>query len=191
MYIDPMIENVLKDGLRREGWPGRAQDKPSDRGGLTRGGITSKNWGSYKGWGRPATAAELDAITESDALEFYYERYVKLPGLELVTDQRLRALLIDWAFTSWFDDPIKALQATLKQRGLYDGAVDGKLGPKTKTALFVDRDPRETYRSVLAARIQFYMDIAFDRETRAFLDSHPSTQLHNCKGWVNRCLDFL
>jgi lysozyme family protein len=191
MYLDPRIADVLKEGLRREGWPAPARSLVSDRGGLTRGGITAASWGEWLSLGRPATAEELDAITEAQALEFYYARYVALPGLDRVNDQQLRALLIDWAFTSSPDDPIKALQQALRSRDLYDGAIDGILGTQTKTALFKDRDPRATYRRVLAARVQFYLDLAIDAQAKAFLGAHPSTQLHNLRGWTNRCLEFL
>jgi lysozyme family protein len=190
VYIDEIIARVLRDGLRREGWPAPARSVASDRGGLTRGGITAESWGDYKQLGRPATAAELDAITEDQALEFYYARYVALPKFEIVLDQRLRALLIDWSFTSWSDDPIEALQHSLARRGLYTGAIDGSIGPKTTAALLSDREPRVTFRDVFNARIAFYLDQAFDKSARQFLHDTPTTQLHNAKGWVNRCLEF-
>jgi lysozyme family protein len=191
VYLDPQIERILRDGLRREGWPARAKVVPSDRGGLTRGGITAENWGDFKQLGRPATAAELDAITETEALQFYYQRYVALPRFDQVLDQKLRALLIDWAFTSWYDDPTKALQEGLARRGLYGGRIDGELGPKTIVALQADRDPRQLYRDVFAARLRFYTDVAFDTDVDAFLDRYPKSQLHNLKGWQNRCLELL
>ena len=191
MHIDARIADVLREGLRREGWPKPARALVSDRGGLTRGGITAANWGDFRQLGRPATAAELDAITEPEALEFYFQRYVLLPRFDQVLDQRLRALLIDWAFTSWSDDPTKALQAALRVRGLYAGAVDGVLGPKTIAALQSDRDPRQLFRDVLAARVRFYIDIALDGHARALMRSQPTCQLANLKGWVNRCLEFI
>jgi lysozyme family protein len=189
--IDPRIADVLREGLRREGWPKPARAAASDRGGLTRGGITAVNWGEWRHLGRPATAAELDAITEPDALEFYYQRYVLLPHFDQVLDPQLRALLIDWAFTSWSDDPVKALQTSLQLRYLYIGAIDGVLGPKTIAALQVDREPRRLFRDVYNARIRFYLDLAFaGPEVTAFLKAHPTSQLHNGRGWVFRCLEF-
>lgn len=193
-HIDPRIAEVLRCGLEREGWDrGRAKARAldSDRGGLTRGGITAVSWGEFRHLGRPATAGELDAITETEALEFYYQRHVVLPRFDQVLDQKLRALLVDWSFTSWFDDPVKAVQSSLRARGLYADAVDGAMGPKTIAALQADRDPRQLFRDVYNARIRFYLDLAFaGAEVTAFLKAHPASQLHNARGWAFRCLDF-
>lgn len=191
MYIDEIIARILRDGLRREGWPKPARIVASDRGGLTRGGMTAKSWGDHKGLGRLATEGELNAITETEALEFYYAHYVVQPKFETILDQRLRALMIDWSFTSWSDDPVQALQHSLARRGLYVGAIDGAIGPKTIAAILSDREPRVTYRDVLEARIRFYLDLAFDKQARDFLHAHPTSQLHNCIGWTSRCLEFL
>lgn len=191
MYIDTQIERILLDGLRREGWPALARAVASDRGGLTRGGITAENWGDFKHLDRPATADELDAITETEALEFYYQRYVLLPHFDQVLDQRLRALLVDWAFTSWYDDPTKALQYSLASQGLYHGAIDGATGPKTLAALQSVRDPRRLFRDVFNARMVFYRNLALHApDVQQFLKDHPASQLHNLAGWENRNLEF-
>jgi lysozyme family protein len=191
MYIDPNILRVLCDGLRREGWPAPARALPSDRGGLTRGGITAVNWGAFRRLGRSATKVELDSITETEALEFYYQRYVALPRFDQVLDQRLRALLVDWAFTSWYDDPTESLQRALASRGLYAGPVDGTIGPLTIAALQRDREPRRLYRDVFNDRVRFYVALALaEKETIAFIDARPSCQLRNLSGWLNRALEF-
>jgi lysozyme family protein len=190
IYLDPNIRTVLDDVLRREGWPKPAEHHPADRGGLTRGGVTARNWGLYKGLGRLATRGELDALTEDDLLAFYYQRYVELPKFDTLTDQKLRALAVDWGVTSGPDDPTKAIQRSLRTRGLYDGAVDGLIGPQTKAALFADRDPRQLYRDVYNARIRHYLDIAFDAQAKAFLKTNPTSQLAFARGWIFRCLEF-
>lgn len=191
MFIDPNIETILRASLHREGWPAPARARTADKGGLTRGGITAKNWGDYKHLGRPATAEELNAITEEQALEFYFQRYVELPHFDQVLDQKLRALLVDWAFTSWYDDPTKALQRSLATRGLYHGAIDGALGPMTISALRADRDPRRLYQDVSNDRVRFYVALALsDDGVEAFMAAHPESQLHNLKGWLNRALEM-
>lgn len=177
-----LIVRVLRDALRREGWPKPARKHPADRGGLTRGGITSKTWGLYRRLGRLATPAELNAITESEALDFYYTLYVLDRRLDRVTDPALQALLIDWTFTSW-DDPIRALQRSL------DVDADGVIGRRTLAALSA-ANVRAVYRDVFNARVAFYLALSFDAPVRAFLKAHPASQLHNCRGWINRCLEF-
>ena len=184
------MRRILLDGMRREGWPAPAAKHSADKGGWTRGGITARSWGDWLHLGRDATVAELNAITEPQALDFYFQRYVVLPKFDLVTDKQLQTLLVDWAFTSWSDDPIIALQMSLMRQGMQPGTVDGRLGPKTLIALS-RANVRQTYNNVLAARIAFYMRLAFDAQTGKFLQDHPTTQLHNARGWVNRCLEFL
>lgn len=188
-YLDPNIDRALRNGLTNEGWPRPARALSSDRGGLTRGGITADDWGAWRHLGRPATADELNAITTDDALAFYVQRFVLTPRLDQVTDQRLRALLIDWGFTSGVR-PIESMQRSLSARGLYAGAIDGEIGPGTIAALLSERDPRQLYRDVFNDRVRFYLAVAFDEQVDAFLTDHPTTQLHNCRGWINRALEF-
>jgi lysozyme family protein len=185
-------ESIIQDAMRREGWhEGRAKliDHPADKGGLTRGGVTAASWGAYLGLGRPAIATELLDMTEAQATVFYTARY--LQPFALVPDPRLRALLVDWAFTSWLDDPTKALQTSLERRGLYHGAIDGIFGPRTLAAVQADLERAVTYRDVLHARIVFYRKLAYDADVRVFLKAHPASQLQNFSGWLNRCLEFL
>jgi lysozyme family protein len=189
--MTPRIEAILRAGLRREGWPAPARAQAADRGGLTRGGITAANWGSYKKLGRSASRVELDAITESEALAFYNQRYVIGSGFEKVENEKLQELLIDWAFTSWYDDPTRALQRCLQQCGLYNGVVDGVFGPRTLIALQCCESQATLYYGVLAARIDFYLSLGFDRQTREYLDTHPTSLLHFVRGWVIGCLELL
>lgn len=191
MYVDPNIDTVLRDVLRREGWPAPAKAEVGDNGGLTRGGITAFSWGTFKGLRRIATRGELDAITEDEAIAFYYARYVERPAFDQLTNQQLRALVVDWAVTSGPDDPVKAIQRSLRDRGLYAGAIDGVLGPKTKAATFADRDPRQLYRDVFAARIRHYLAVGFDVHVSRFLDDHPTSQLRWVRGWISRTLEFI
>ncbi len=96
---DQLIDAVL----RRELPPGvtwdqsRALRKASDRGGWTRGGITATSWGRHKGFGRQATRAALDAITEAEARAFYQQLY--LAPFAAYPDW-LRHVLIDFGVTS-------------------------------------------------------------------------------------------
>jgi lysozyme family protein len=197
MYIDPIIQQPLRDAMRHEdprwfttGKP-RIVDHPADRGTLTCGGITAKNWGHHKRLGRPATRAELAAITIEQALEFYYTRYVLGPRFDRIPDQKLRALCIDWSFTSWSDDPWKAVQKALRDQGYNPGPIDGAFGPKTNAALLACRDQRELYRNVFKQRVVFYVSLALnDRKVQGFMAANPDVQLWNVLGWLNRSLEY-
>lgn len=180
-------EELLTDVLRREGWPKPASNHPADHGGWTRGGATALNWGNWRGLERPATEAELNAITEADLRAFYWAKYVR--PYETVPDP-LRAILVDWAITSWHDDPTKALQIALRRQGTYLGEIDGIFGPKTREALLQARDQEHMYRDVFKARIQFYVATAI-RDPRIPSDIRAHTNLAFVLGWINRTLEFL
>ena len=62
------IEQILDDILRREGG---YVNHPADRGGPTNFGITAQTLGSWRKLGRPATAAEVQALTEPEARAIY------------------------------------------------------------------------------------------------------------------------
>lgn len=166
----------------------RAELHPADKGGWTRAGITAVNAGEFLELGRPATPDELNALTDAQGFAFYEQRYCR-PYMGV--PEPLRTLLIDWSVTSWHDDPTKALQTALVRRGVYAGRIDGVLGPQTRAAMVRDPDARQTYREVFAARIQYMVHVAFDADVKAFLKGHPRSQLHNCRGWINRSLEFV
>jgi lysozyme family protein len=88
---DP-IEAIIDTILRREGWP-RYTDRPSDRGGPTKGGITLATLTSWRK--RPVTAADVAALDEDEVRAIYRARYIADPGFAGITDDTLRALVID------------------------------------------------------------------------------------------------
>lgn len=180
---------AIRGVLRREGWPAPARAHRADPGGLTRGGITATNWTHHARLDHPATAGELDAINEHDALNFYAEAYVRRLGLEVVHEP-LFSLLLDWAVTSW-NNPVRTLQRELARRGLYAGRLDGVMGPQSREALRLDDNPQETYRAVFRARVQFYTNLAIRQSVvLRFLRAHPDALLHNLQGWTARALEF-
>jgi lysozyme family protein len=184
---------IVADILRRElpagiSWTrSRAQLHAADKGGFTRGGITVASWGTYAGLGRPATPAELDAITEAQALNFYRRRHVA--PFDMTTDP-LRAVLVDWGVTSSHEAVWRGVQTALKGLGVDVGGIDGIPGTRTRQAM-MDANPRTLYIAVLDQRRRFYVSLAYDVEARAFLVSHPKTQLHNDRGWANRVWEFV
>ena len=192
MDVDPIVVKMLRDCLMREGWPASARSLPSDRGGLTRGGITARSWGRYMKLGRDATEMELNAIDEPSALNFYFDEYVRKPRFGEIADARLRELLVDWAFTSWSDDPTKALQRALVKQGKNIGSVDGVIGDLTLAAVNSTTTSATTlYRDVFTDRVRFYVALAIgEPAVVALMKRDPYSQLHNLTGWVNRALQF-
>ncbi len=187
------IGTIIRDVILREsgGRPfaaARAELHPADKGGWTRAGITAVHAGEFLELGRPATPDELNAMSEAQGFAFYEQRYCR-PYIGV--PEPLRTLLIDFSVTSWHDDPTKALQTALVRRGVYSGRIDGVMGPKTRAALVRDPDARQTYRDVFAARIRYMLDVAFDAQVAVFLQTHPTSQLHFCRGWIYRSLEFV
>lgn len=177
------IADVIDDILRREG--GYA-NRVADRGGPTNKGITARSWGEYRKLGRSATIAEVQAITDADARQFYWDVFVQPL---VAVPEPLRSLLVDWSVTSGPREPIRALQAALVLRDRYLGPIDGLLGPVTLAA--IGREVDVLYYAVLKARVEFYQRLAFDIHVREFLMEHPESQLHNLRGWIGRALEFM
>ena len=73
---DP-TEAIIDTILRREGWP-RYTNRPSDRGGPTKGGITLATLASWRK--RPVTATDVAALDEAEVRAIYRARYIEEPG---------------------------------------------------------------------------------------------------------------
>jgi lysozyme family protein len=192
MTDDQIIDDILGRELapREPSWAAsRATQRAADRGGWTRGGITAVRWGQYKGWERPATREELDAIAEPEARAFYRKLYVE--PFKRYPDP-LRLLLIDFGVTSRHVAVFSALQRALRDQGLYLGLIDGIPGIKTQMALADVRcDPRRLYLDTVKYRCDYYVSLAFDAKVHAFLEANPDSQLHNCRGWLARAWQFV
>lgn len=180
MTVDELTARIVQ----REGG---LSDRPSDRGRLTKYGITAHTLGLWRKLNRNANRKEIEALTVREAQDIYAAWYVT--PFEWMPDP-LRELCVDWAVTSGTHPPATALQTALYARGTYTGDIDGILGPLTKRAVARTTDLTAVYREVLATRLRFYLDLGFDGEVRRFLAEHPTTQLHNVRGWCNRTLEF-
>lgn len=189
------IDEIISDVLVREGWP-TVTDRPSDKGGLTRGGITFAN---YNAWlvsiGRaPITAEQFRSLTEADARAFLVDQFSR-PFTFVSGDPDIFVQLVDWAVTSGPDAPAHALQAALTLHAGYTGAVDGVPGPKTKAAwMSIANDFGACAlidKQLVSARVSFYLDCALhDPAVAAFRQASPNTDLENVRGWINRALEF-
>ena len=181
---DP-TEAIVDTILRREGWP-RYTDRPSDRGGPTKGGITLATLASWRK--RPVTAADVAALDEAEVRAIYRARYIEEPGFARITDDALRALVIDSGVNhgtaragTWLQDAVNDLvgRPVLK--------VDGAVGPKTLAAVN-GAGAAGLWRSVFAQRMRFYGQlITGDARKRGRTEDDAL----NAAGWLNRLAEFL
>lgn len=166
-----MTEDDILDALiRREGRT--YTNHPMDRGGATKFGITLTTLREERGpW---VMATDVANLTETDAREIYRRRYIRRPGFDMVTDDRLRALLVDFAVNSGPKRAVLALQRAV-------GAdPDGLIGAQTMEML-EKNDAEAVYKEVLKARMLHYAGIVV---------SDPSQVLF-LRGWLTRLAEFL
>lgn len=136
---------------KENGW---AED-PADTGGATMCGVTIGTYTEYRRRmkkDRP-TKEDLKAITFAEwsaiVKMFYWNRW----KADLIKDQRVAEMLVDWVWASgvW---GIKKPQQILKV------AVDGLVGNKTIAAVNA-QDPDMLYQSIDVARKDYINDIVF------------------------------
>jgi len=166
MTTDELIEGILK----REGG---YSNRPSDRGGPTNFGIAAMTLGEWRHLGRPATIAEVKALTVDEAWSIYWARYVT--PFEVIPFDELKAQLVDFGVTS---GPVTAIKTLQRLLGV---PVDGIIGPRTREAMVVV-PWRLTNNALVGARMAFYVAIAEkDRVQREA----------NFWGWSRRAISFL
>lgn len=189
----PTIDETIAAVIAREtgGVPfgqSPAELDKADRGGWTRGGITAANAGDFLGLGRPATEAELNALTEAQAFAFYQQ----YGGPYWVVYEPLRAMLYDFSVTSGAA-AAKALQTGLVRQGVYlraDGSiakVDGVIGALTVAALARSHDKGRLYRDCFGAMIRHYM-FCVASDSRIPASVKQTTNIRFGSGWMNRAL---
>lgn len=174
-------EQTIDEILRREGWP-KYTNLAADRGGPTKGGITLEAWREYTR-NPSASAADVEAITEPQAREFYRLRYL-LPFAG-VKDPTLRELLVDCGVNHGVRHAAKWVQwaAEVKQ--------DGVLGPVSLAAINAAA-PLELVCWTLAFRIRLYGRLVSSDPTLARAKAAGfRMQAEFASGWNSRAAEFL
>ena len=169
--MDTDVEQILKGVLNREGWPTYAVH-PNDRGGPTKGGITLRTLESWRQ--RRCTRAELQRLTEDEALAILSRRYAEANGIQRVADLGLRTQLIDDAVLSGPFIAVKDLQAAL------DVVVDGIIGPKTLAAIDTAGSHAVGLRLAVERSMRLCRHVVKNPDQAVFL-----------VGWMKRCLSFI
>lgn len=148
-------------------WEGGWSDNPKDRGGKTNWGITQATLSAYLG--RPATAAEIRALTHERAKTIYAANYWDTVGGD-VLPAGVDLCVYDFGVNSGPSRAVKSLQAALGVK------ADGWVGEKTVEAL--GRANPVTLINALCDR------------RMAFLKGLGAEQWAEFgKGWSNRVLD--
>ncbi len=156
--IDDIITQVEID----EGGS-KVTNDPSDGGGRTQYGISERS--NPEAW-------KDGKVTEAEAREIYFNKYVKGPKFDLVLDPKLQAQLIDFGVTS---GPMVAI---MKLQGVLGLKVDGVIGPITLTKINTTTNLNNL---LLSERIKMICKIV----------SKDTTQIKYLNGWINRSLEFM
>lgn len=179
--------------FEREGGWGVVTDRPADRGGLTKGGISMKHfnaWRAKKGL-TPLIPAAFKEISREDAEAFLADEFME--PFRFITDEPLKLCLMDFAMNAGPDDPVEALQWALAAQGKYHGTIDGVVGPKTRAAWDAVKHDQaivaDISDDVTNFRVMFHAERALDKKAREFIKQTPDTQLRNLLGWVRRALE--
>lgn len=147
-------------------------DHPADRGGATKYGITAQTLGEWRRFGRPASRAEVKALTLEDARNIYRARYVR--PFDVVPFDALKAQLVDFGVLS---GPLTAVRTLQRVLGV---PVDGIFGPRTLAALGTAPWPLVN-DALVGARVKLFAEIVADDPTqKVFL-----------LGWINRTVKFM
>jgi len=143
-------------------------DDPADSGGATSMGITQATLAAWRA-PVPVTKDDVRNLSEHEARSIYASEYLVKPGYADITNEDLRAVMLDCAVQFGPADATAWLQAVLHV------PVDGKIGPQTLLAL-AHEDSRRVALRLIALRIR--------RRGRRITDK-PS-QARFAAGWANR-----
>lgn len=183
---------LITEIMRREGWD-KYTNRPADRGGPTKWGITQAALADYRG--KPVTAEDVQALDEREARDIYIQNYVRKPGFGRIRDGRLMALAVDCGVNHGPARAVRWLQQIVRV------IPDGQLGPITAAA--IERaDPEETYYRLLGKRLRFYGQIVTEDWKRALEKARKTPGLEDdlalselqamfAHGWLNRAAEFV
>ena len=164
MTNDEIIDGIIEHEGREY------TNRPTDKGGPTKYGITQKTLSMYRG--RDVTPEEVRALDEPEARTIYSTLYIYRPNYHQIEDERLQALIIDSAVQHGSDRASKWLQMAANVN------PDGVIGPLTLAS--VNR-AEGIYGRVFALRMKFYGRLITDKPSQAVFAA----------GWMNRLAEFV
>ena len=152
---------------KKTGW----SNDPLDSGGATMIGVTLgtyRTYCKYKGRKVP-NSTDLKNITYKEWRDIVHTLYWSKWKADLIEDQNVANMIVDWVWASGQGIGIKRVQKIL---GV---TADGIVGPKTIAAVN-NADPRDLFTKVYKARADHF---------NAIVKARPS-QKKWLKGWMNR-----
>lgn len=141
--------------LRYEG--GFVND-PKDRGGATNKGITLNTFRSV--YGRTKSVNDLKCITNEQWRNIFISRYWNKCSADMIKDQSIANMLVDFAWHSGVTTAVKKLQK------IVGVTSDGICGVQTIGAINSRYAP-ETFNLLKAARIRYLQGIVKNKHSQA------------------------
>ena len=163
-------QKIIADIIRREGG---YVNHPGDKGGATKYGITKKTLESWRN--QTLFDVEVERLTIAEATEIYEANYLKKPKIDWITDEKLKALVLDTAVNSGPLTAIKLLQQSVGAQ------ADGVLGPVTIGIIQSFDDSQEVRKRFLAARIAFLGKLIINNPSQSVFAA----------GWASRMSELL
>jgi lysozyme family protein len=166
--------DIINGILEREG--DKYTNFASDKGGPTRWGVTQQTLADFRGG--PVTPEQVKALTREEAYEVLEHKFVARSGYQGLADDRVRAMMCDWAVNADVPRATRWLQRTI------GATLDGVCGPKTLAMANAIRADVLMKKLGLARQV-FYVRTALqdDRIPDGVVER---TDLANLEGWLNR-----
>lgn len=175
-YLDE-VNREIRNLLRREGG---FVDRPEDRGGPTKFGITIGTLSRFLG--RTASRSDVEGLTEEAAAEIYRAMAYD-PAFPPIGSPAVFGLFLDCWVLHGASGSAKILQRALATK------PDGFIGPVTRAALAA-AEPGRLYRRLLAERFRFLGRLISGDHADADRDGITDTA-ENASGWLNRFAEFV
>lgn len=170
------MTQMINGILAREG--SAFTDDPDDRGGATKFGITQE---TLAHWRKAEVSQEdVEDLTADEAMQIYRQLYITDPRFDLINDDGIASLMVDWGVMSGPAIAIAELQQLLNAYGS-NLTVDGRLGSATANAVNAFSAGFRTLRNLLVeAKVMYHVDDVVN---------HPA-QIKFLRGWISRTFSF-
>jgi lysozyme family protein len=173
--------DILDDILATEGWP-KYTNRPNDKGGPTKGGITLKTLSAWRK--KECSIEDLQALEEGQARAIYAYLFIYNPRFNFIADAALRLHVIDCGVNHGPERVTRWLQliARVPEDGIFGGITQAALN---------GLDPRGVSVKLAAQRIRFYGQIIDGNYHARQKGLTTQDQSENAEGWLNRATKFL